>query len=183
LQQTPPREVSASRLACDLLPQLVDGKLETAGALYIEGYVERRNVYDPRLSASQYFVNSTQIIGSQRAEAIIKLDKSTYITDVEVYAESAMNEILLDVAEEEPKPSYPIAFERIKDRQLMAPIQEGQWKRFRVGKKILYLRISARGVEDTARSEKEGRFNQTVSKTPLKGPTVREVKFYEIPTE
>ena len=181
LQQNPPTEILAARLTCDLLPQIVDGRLDTAGALHIDGYVERRNIYDSRLSATQYFVNSTQVIGSQRAEAVIKLDSATFVTHVEVYAQSAIKEILVETAEGEPEPERAIVFERIKDRQLLVPMQEGQFRRFRVGRKIRYLRISAEGTEDMTRAEKEGWMNQTVSKVPLKGPTVREVKFYEIP--
>ena len=183
LQQTATVAVHPSRLSCDLLPQLVDGNLETAGALHIEGYVERQTGPNRRSPTLRHFVNTKQIVGGQRADAIIKLDTLTYVTDVEIYAESAVSEVLIEVAANMPDDAEKITFGRIKDRQLRRPIRSGQLKRFRIGQKIRYLRISALSTQDTARAEKSGSLDLTTTRTPLKGPTIREVKFYEIPVK
>ena len=55
-------------------------------------------------------------------------------------------------------------------------------RRFRIGMEIRYLRIMADAVEDTSRIEYSTVVKTRVIKIPLKSPTVRKIKLYEIPT-
>jgi hypothetical protein len=70
----------------------------------------------------------------------------------------------------------------IKDRQVGKPIQPGETRRFRIGKKIRYLRIITDAIGDTKRTERTKVMKTNVTRIPLKGPRIREVKLYELPT-
>lgn len=182
VQQRPVVAVAPLRLSCETIPEIVDGNLDTAGALKIDAYVERKVIPHPRLGARRGFIPSTQVVGSKRAEAIIKLDRPTYITNVEVYAADEIRDILLYTVTEEPKPGFELSFSPVTDRHVGEKIGKGQVQKFRIGQKIFYLRLTAEGIEDSSQSTKTGYLDVTRSTTPLKGANVREVKFYEIPT-
>ena len=96
LQQTPAVAVPPARLLCPDAPQVVDGNLETVGILATDGYVEKRVLVDSR--RDKILVNTRQIVGTQRAGALIALKEATYITRVEIYADSAITRPLIDVA-------------------------------------------------------------------------------------
>ena len=104
-----------------------------------------------------------------------------YIAYIEIYADSALDEPQIDVATDKSR-SSPVAFIPVKDRQLGKSIQPRQMRRFRIGKHIHYLRIMADAVQDMSRLERSMVVKTQVTKIPLKGPTIREVKLYEIPT-
>jgi hypothetical protein len=179
LQQKPAVQVHPSRLACPDAPELVDGNPETPGALQTDGYVEKRFAADFRLGKT--VINSREIVGTSRAGALIALKEPSYITYIEIYALSAVTEPLIDVVVEEPK-SGQVDFIPIKDRKIGKPIQAGKVQRFRIGQRIRYLRLTAEGIEDTDHTETSVVVKTRTTRIPLKGPTIREVRFYEIPT-
>ncbi len=80
LQETPPVEISTSRLTCEKNPAMVDGDLETVGIFEAHGTIQKgfRNQH-------QY---QRQVVGSLKTETLIKLDTPTYIAYVEVYPAS-----------------------------------------------------------------------------------------------
>ena len=179
LQQRPAVAVPPARLLCPDAPQVVDGNLETIGTLATDGYVEKRVLVDSR--RDKILVNTRQIVGTQRAGALIALKEATYITHVEIYADSAITHPLIDVATDNA-PSSPGELISVKDRQIGKPIGPRKMRRFRIGMEIRYLRIMADAVEDTSRIERSTVVRTRVIKIPLKGPTIREIKLYEIPT-
>ena len=180
LQQPPAVAVHPAWLACPDAPQIVDGNLQTVSALATDGYIEKRLLVDYRRSKT--LVNERQIVGTKRAGALIVLKEPTYITHIEVYTESAITEPLIEVATDESL-SSPLKFIPIKDRQIGKPIKQGQMRRFRIGQKIRYLRIMTNAVEDMSGIKRSTVIKTQVTRIPLKGPTIREIKLYEIPAQ
>ncbi|MCH8292078.1 hypothetical protein IH992_13370 [Candidatus Poribacteria bacterium] len=180
LQQPPAVAVHPARLACPDAPQIVDGNLQTVSALATDGYIEKRILVDYRRGKT--LVNDRQIVGTKRAGALIVLKEPMYITHIEVYTDSAITEPLIDVATDKSL-SSPLKFIPIKDPQIGKPIKPGQMRRFRVGQKIRYLRIMTDAVKDMSGIKRSTIVKTQVTRIPLKGPTIREIKLYEIPTE
>ena len=74
-------------------------------------------------------------------------------------------------------PRFDIAFERVSDKQHQ-DIEGLNPVRFQIGREVLYLRMSADGVEDRQNSV-QGE-NSSIE-IPLIGASIREVKFYAKP--
>ena len=173
----PINEMSASRLTCESNPELVDGNLETESTFAVNGFVRkayhlfegegRRLTYGQR----RYI---TQVEGQRHTEAIIKLDAPTYISYVEVYPASRriLNFAMMTTTDDPPR--FDIAFERVSDKQ-HKDIEGLNPVRFRIEREVLYLKMSADGIEDKQNSV-QGE-NSSI-KIPLKGTALREVKFY-----
>jgi hypothetical protein len=183
IQQSPAIEVPPSHLASPDTPEIVDGNLETAGALQTDGFVEKRFAADFRLD--KVYVNTREIVGTKRAGALIVLKKPMYISYIEIYTDSMITEPIIDVVTEKSK-SDALPFVRISDRQIGKPIKAGKVQRFRIGREILCLRLMTDAIEETSSAERAtvvDKYKTDVTRIPLKGPMIREVKFYEIPKE
>ena len=198
LQETPPVEISASRLSCEKNPAMVDGKLETVSVFEAIGTV--RKGFDQR----QY---QRQVIGSLKTETLIKLDAPTYIDYVEVYPASAIPRFILDTTAEKKSSKWQLSFEAVEDKR-GEKVEGTQPVRYRIRRKILYLRLTAYALED---SENVGVYSEATIKEmeaslkkmntsqeatekvrqrwrkqrregemqiPLKGAAIREIKFY-----
>ena len=149
-QGAPTVELDSSRLSCPKIPQIVDGNLNTAGEL-------------------------TSLRSG--AGAIVKLDKPTYVKYVEVYAKSKMSDVMVDIAMAEPARGSGITFSPVREQNRGRPIGKGKMRKYRIGKEILYLRLTTDSIVDGSggRQVRVGVFSRTV---PVKGPAVREIKFY-----
>lgn len=170
-------EIDVSHLTCESNPEFVDGNLETEGTFAVNGFV--RKAYhmfggeSRRLAYSQrrYI---TQVEGNRRTEAIIKLDTPTYITYVEVYPASRVIPNFAMMTTTDDPPRFDVAFERVSDKQ-HKDIEGLTPVRYRIERDVLYLRMSADGIEDKQNSART--INSGVE-IPLKGASIREVKFY-----
>ena len=170
-------EIDVSHLTCESNPEFVDGNLETEGTFAVNGFV--RKAYHMfggetrRLAYSQrrYI---TQVEGNRRTEAIIKLDTPTYITYVEVYPASRVIPNFAMMTTTDDPPRFDVAFERVSDKQ-HKDIEGLTPVRYRIERDVLYLRLSADGIEDKQNS---ARTTNSGVEIPLKGASIREVKFY-----
>lgn len=175
LQEVPLVEISASRLTCGQIPEIVDGDLKTVGTFVAQGTIKKEfvtrkgeKVYEPR----QY---QRRVEGSSKTKTVIKLDTPTYIKYVEVYPASTIPNLILDVTAEEKSPKWMLSFTAVEDKR--AEKVEGTLPvRFQIGREILYLRLTANALEDP----KNVRHDDEEKKMwiPLKGAAIREVKFY-----
>ena len=170
-------EIDVSQLTCESNPEFVDGNLETEGTFAVNGFV--RKAYHMfggetrRLAYSQrrYI---TQVEGNRRTEAIIKLDTPTYITYVEVYPASRVIPNFAMMTTTDDPPRFDVAFERVSDKQ-HKDIEGLTPVRYRIEREVLYLRLSADGIEDKQNS---ARTTNSGVEIPLKGASIREIKFY-----
>ena len=170
-------EIDVSQLTCESNPEFVDGNLETEGTFKVNGFV--RKAYHMfggetrRLAYSQrrYI---TQVEGNRRTEAIIKLDTPTYITYVEVYPASRVIPNFAMMTTTDDPPRFDVAFERVSDKQ-HKDIEGLTPVRYRIERDVLYLRMSADGIEDKQNSARTANSGVEI---PLKGASIREVKFY-----
>ena len=175
LQESPPVEIPASRITCKQNPEMVDGDLKTAGTFMPQGSIRKgfeRAGTRQRQYQRQY---QRRVEGSLRTETIIKLDVPTFITYVEIYPGSIIRNLALDTATEIKSPKRALAFEAIEDKR-GTKVEGTNPVRFQIGRKILYLRVSANALED--RDNVSHRDEEQEMRIPLKGAAIREVKFY-----
>ena len=173
----PVGEIDVSRLTCESNPEFVDGNLETESTFAVNGFV--RKAYQLFEGESRHLAYSqrryiTQVEGNRRSEAIIKLDAPTYVSYVEVYPASRLIPNFSMMTTTDDPPRFDVAFERVSDKQHeniegLSPV------RFRIGREVLYLRLSADGIEDRQNSARTANSGVEI---PLKGASIREVKFY-----
>ena len=173
----PINEMSASSLTCESNPEFVDGNLETESTFAVRGFVRkayhlhegegRRLAYAQR----RYI---TQVEGHRRTEAIIKLDAPTYVSYVEVYPASRRIPNFAMMTTLDDPPRFDVAFERVSDKQHQ-DIEGLSPVRFRIERAMLYLRMSADGIEDRQNSVRGANASVEI---PLIGASIREVKFY-----
>ena len=170
-------EITPSHLTCASNPEFVDGNLETESEFAVNGFV--RKAYQvfvqetPRRSSAQRRY-MTQLEGNRRTEAIIKLDVPTYVSYVEVYPASQRIPNFSMMTTTDDPPRFDVAFERVSDKQHQ-DIEGIKPVRFRIQREVLYLRMSADGIEDRQNSVRGA--NSAVE-IPLKGAAIREVKFF-----
>lgn len=202
LQETPPVEISASRLFCEKNPEMVDGKLETVSVFEAHGTI--RKGFQRRGSQRQY---QHEVVGSLKTETLIKLDAPTYIDYIEVYPASTLPNFILDTTVEEKSSKWMLSFEAVEDKR-GEDLEGIQPVRFRIRRKILYMRLTANALTD---AENVGGYSETAIKEmetslkkmnaskeatekvsrqwrkqrregemqiPLKGAAIREIKFY-----
>ncbi|MYF99167.1 hypothetical protein F4212_08540 [Candidatus Poribacteria bacterium] len=189
----PTIEVDPLRLSSQTYPELVDGNLETASTFVVKGHVEKGyQVFEKRnrridTAELRYL---TQVEGNPRSEAVIKLDKPTFISYVEIYPNSRIPRLALTTTLEDP-PQFESTFDVVLDKQHIN-IETKQPVRIQINRKILYLRLTADGIQDKQHSArikdeqnpfrgkgKEHDENKdTRIQIPLKGASIREVKFY-----
>ena len=170
-------EIAPSRLTCASNPEFVDGNIETVSSFAVNGFVRKAyQVFDDnsrRISnAQRRYI--TQVEGNRRTEAIIKLDAPTYVSYVEVYPASRRIPNFAMMTTTDDPPRFDVAFERVSDKQ-HEDIEGLTPVRFRIGREVLYLRMSADGIEDKQNSTRNP---NSVVEIPLKGAEIREVKFF-----
>ncbi len=171
LQEVPPTEISASRLTCDQNPQMVDGDLKTVGVFAARGSIKKEFVKRVSYAPRQY---QRRVEGSLKTETLIKLDAPTYIKYIEVYPASIIRNLILDTSMESPRSKF--LFEAVEDKRGV-DVEGTLPVRFRIEREICYLRLTANALEDP----ENVRHNDEEHKMwiPLKGASIREVKFYE----
>ena len=187
----PTFEVASSRLSSEANPQLVDGNLDTISTFAVRGHIEKSYKAFPgekRTSGNMQRKYLTQVEGSRRTEAVIKLDVPTYISHVEVYPASRIPKLALMTTLDDP-PQFASSFEAVDGKQHIN-VEGKQPVRFQINRKILYLRLTADGIEDKQNAirnqKKENERDKKTEKKdidariqiPLKGASIREVKFY-----
>lgn len=187
-------EIDPSRLTSQTNPELVDGNLETVSTFALNGHVEKG--YEVRSTQTARGVNSdelryvTSIKGGFRTEAVIKLDAPTYITYIEIYPESRIPKLALVTTLDDP-PKFERSFEVVRDKQHIN-VESKQPVKIQINREVLYLRITADGIQDKKnsvrvvddkspfgnRNKKIVQNTDTRIQIPLKGASIREVKFY-----
>lgn len=190
----PTYEITSSQLTCETNPEFVDGNLETSSAFSVRGHLEKR--YQTFYEGNAAFGASqrkymTQMEGTRRTAAVIKLDSPTYVSYVEIYPASRIPKIALMTTLEEP-PKFETSFDVVRDK-LHTTLESTQPVRFHINREILYLRLAADGIEDRQNAvreilpEKVKHQKQPQQKlkdkdarirVPLTGASIREVKFY-----
>lgn len=183
-------EIDPSRLTSVTNPELVDGNLETVSTFALNGHVEKG------YEVQSFGVNTdevryvTSVMGGFRTEAVIKLDTPTYITHIEIYPESRIPRLALVTTLDDP-PKFSTSFNVVHDKQHVN-IDSKQPVKFQINREVLYLRITADGIQDKKNSVRvnnqkspfggKNRINQKNNASriqiPLKGASIREVKFY-----
>ena len=202
LQETPSIEIASSRLSCAQNPEMVDGKLETVGVFETSGTI--RKGFERSGNQRQY---QREVIGNLKTETLIKLDAPTYIDYIDVYPASTIPRLILDTTTEEKSSKWLLSFEAIEAKR-GEKIVGTQPVRFQIGRKMLYLRLTAyaltdsenvavyseSAIEEMAASLKKMDTSPEVTKKarqqwqkqrregemqiPLKGAAIREIKFY-----
>ncbi len=186
-------EVAPSQLTSETNPELVDGNLDTISTFAVKGHLEKS--FKSSYGENRTFGNiqrryMTQVEGSHRTEAVIKLDAPTYISYVEIYPASRIPKLALMTTLEDPK--FASSFNVVHDK-LHTTIEGKQPVRFQINQEILYLRLTADSIEDkqNAVRDNKGKTNRQKKtkdqkidideriEIPLKGAQIREVKFFE----
>ena len=177
LQDAPVVEIPSSQLSCETNPGLVDGELETISTFQVKGSVRKGYVYVDGGSGTRGNLQRqyrTEIDGTNRTEAVIKLDAPMYVAYVEVYPASRIPALAL-VTTTDAEPRLDVSFEAVYDKQHES-IEGMKPVKIQIGRKVLYLRLSADAMEDQQRSVRNKKTHQI--DIPLKGASIREVKFY-----
>ena len=173
--------VEANALSCGVAPSVVDGHFDTAGEMYINAKLVKigEQYYNTRQSR-------TLRTGKKYAELVIELNQPTYITHIEIYAMSKMTNVKIFVVKEKPEVGDWLTFEPTRVRHTTHTIPAGSAAKFRLSEKVSLLKITAAPVKDTSQGTSRGRHRENrlgISifelDIPLKGPTIREVKFYQ----
>ena len=173
--------VEANALSCEVAPNVVDGHFDTTGEMYINAKLVKigEQYYNTRQSR-------TLCTGKKYAELVIELDQPTYITHIEIYAMSKMTNVKIFVVKEKPEVGDWLTFEPTRVRHTTHTIPAGSAAKFRLSEKVSLLKITAAPVKDTSQGTSRGRHRENrlgISifelDIPLKGPTIREVKFYQ----
>ncbi len=173
LQETPSVEIPASRLSCAQNPEMVDGDLSTVGTFAPKGSIKKEFVVNLRYAPRRY---QRRVIGSLKTETLIKLDAPTYIKYIEVYPASTIPNFALDATAEEKSPKWKLSFTAVEDKR--AQRVEGTLPvRFQIEREILYLRLTANALEDSDNVSHGNEVGELL--IPLKGASIREVKFFE----
>lgn len=195
LREAPSVELPPARLSCPQHPAIVDGDLETVDTFEAAGVIRKR--FEGTNNRRQY---QRQVIGSLRTGALIKLNVPTYIDYIEVYPASTIPHFTLDATDQEKSSKWQLSFAAVEDKRT-EKIEGTQPVKFRIGRKILYLRLGANALEaPESRADREttlkelqqinpeiadrlrGRWKKTAADgemwIPLKGAAIREVKFY-----
>lgn len=190
----PTFEVASSRLTSETNPTLVDGNLDTISTFATRGHVEKsyqivggKTTRRELGTAQRRYL--TTVEGSRRTEAVIKLDAPTYISYVEVYPASRIPNLALMTTLEDP-PRFDLSFDAVQDKQHVN-VEGRQPVRFQINREILYLRLTADGIEDRQNAIREKKEkskkidkNEKIDRDariqiPLKGASIREIRFYE----
>lgn len=173
LQETPSVEIPASRLSCAQNPEMVDGDLSTVGTFAAKGSIKKEFVVNRGYASRQY---QRRVRGSLRTETLIKLDAPTYIKYIEVYPASTIPNFALDATAEEKSPKWILSFTAVEDKRSQK-VEGTLPVRFRIEREVLYLRLTANALEDVDNVSHGNELGELLM--PLKGASIREVKFFE----
>ena len=174
LQEAPPVEIPASRLTCNQNPQMVDGDLKTVDTFAARGSIKKEFVKKVSYAPQQY---QRRVEGSLKTETLVKLDVPTYIAYVEIYPASTIRNLILDVAVK-PSPDGKLSFEAVEDKRGIK-VEGTLPVRFQIKREIHYLRLTANALEDSENVRHDDEDHKMW--IPLKGASIREVKFYGRP--
>lgn len=170
-------EVPSTKLTSITNPKMVDGNLNTVSTFQTTGHVEKK-YQNVRVSPGPFIQSerryTTNVFG-RRTVAEIKLDQPTYITFVEVYPASRIPNLALITTSEDP-PRFDTNFDVVRDKYHFN-VEGTKPVKFQINREILYLRLTADGIEDKFNSTRERDRNKSIH-IPLKGASIREVKFY-----
>lgn len=182
LENTPIVEIPASRIICNKNPKMVDGNTKTEGTFIAKGTIRKKyfNQHSPKFRLNR---NKFQLThdGTIKTDTLIKLDKPTYISYIEVYSGSEIPKIALDYTAEKKSPKWNNSFTSVLDKR-HTTVRNGQVLRIDIRRELLYLRITADAIEDQEKRKTKDLNDQGFTYeivTPLKGSIIREVKFYE----
>ncbi len=175
----PTYQIEPSQLSSMTNPQLVDGNLDTVSTFAVSGQIEKKyrtfhgKGQDRNQAERRY---TTQVDGTLRTHVVIKLNEPTYISYVEVYPESRIPKLALTTTLEDP-PRFDSSFDVVRDKQHINV--EGKTPvRIKINREILYLRLTADGIEDRQNSVRDKKDENKLIQIPLKGAEIREVKFF-----
>ena len=175
----PTFQIEPSQLSSETNPQLVDGNLDTVSTFVVNGEVEKKyrtffgDKHDGRPAERRY---TTSVKGSYRTHAVIKLNEPTYISYVEVYPQSRIPKLALTTTLEDP-PRFDSSFDVVRDKQHINV--EGKTPvRIKINREILYLCLTADGIEDRQNSIRDKKNKDKLIQVPLKGAEIREVQFF-----
>lgn len=182
ISNPPVDEVPPSRLICNSNPEMVDGKLETMATFRSNGKL-RKVFFEPNTHLYNSNPKKYKVIldGSLKSNTLIKLDNPTYITYVEIHAGSEIPKLAIDFTSEEKSPKWRNSFVEVREKR-HSTVKNQQIVRFDIRQKILYLRLTAEGIEDIRNKKRVDRKEHDYAyevHTPLKGAKIREVKFFE----
>ena len=175
----PTYQIEPSHLSSLTNPQLVDGNLETVSTFSVNGQVEKkfRTFYgDLRDGRKAERIYTTSVEGSYRTHAVIKLNEPTFISYVEIYPESRIPKLALTTTLEDP-PRFDTSFDVVHDKQHIN-LEGKRPVRIKINREILYLRLTADGIEDRQNSIRDKKDEDKLIQIPLKGAEIREVKFF-----
>ncbi|MBB15559.1 hypothetical protein CMK22_09815 [Candidatus Poribacteria bacterium] len=173
--------LEANALSCGVAPGVVDGNFDTTGEMYINAKLVKigEQYYNTRQSR-------TLRTGKKYAELVVELDQPRHITHIEIHAMSKMTNVKIFVVKEKPKVGELLTFEPTRVRHTTHTIPAGSAAKFRLSEKVSLLKITAAPVKDTSQGTSRGRHRENrlgISifelDIPLKGPAIREVKFYQ----
>jgi hypothetical protein len=175
-------EIPPSRLTCAANPNMVDGSLETVGTFQAYGSIRkmffREGTVEFKTNPKGYQLSHD---GTLKTETLIKLDKPTYVAYIEIYPGSDISKLALDFTAAEKSSKWRNSFVAVLDKR-HSNIKNKQMVRIPIRQELLYLRITADGIEDrkaqTRVDSEDRRFSHGIV-MPLKGSQIREVKFYE----
>ena len=173
--------LEANALSCGVAPNVVDGNFDTTGEMYINAKLVKigEQYYNTRQSR-------TLRTGKKYAELVVELDQPRHITHIEIHTMSKMTNVKIFVVKEKPKVGELLTFEPTRVRHTTHTIPAGSAAKFRLSEKVSLLKITAAPIKDTSQGTSRGRHRENrlgISifelDIPLKGPTIREVKFYQ----
>ncbi len=173
LQESPSVEIPASRLSCERNPEMVDGDLSTVGTFVAKGSIKKEFVINLRYAPRQY---QRRVIGSLKTETLIKLDAPTYIKYIEVYPASTIPNFALDTTAEEKSPKWMLSFAAVEDKRTQR-VEGTLPVRFQIEREVLYVRLTANALEDLDNVAHGNEIGEL--RIPLKGASIREIKFFE----
>ncbi len=175
----PTFQIEPSQLSSVTNPQLVDGNIDTVSTFVVNGEVEKkfRRFYGEKRGEKQAERRYTKSVkGNYRTHAVIKLNEPTYISYVEVYPQSRIPKLALTTTLEEP-PRFEYSFDVVRDKQHIN-VEGKKPVRIKINREILYLRLTADGIEDRQNSIRDKKDKDKLIQVPLKGAAIREVKFF-----
>ena len=178
LQGTPIEEIPSSQLTCEIHPEIVDGNLETVATFAVQGTVTKK--YDVVERSRRSFGRNqytTDLEGTIRCEILIKLEKPTYVSTIEIYPASRIPNLALSTTLETS--GYHLGqsgtgFKPVHDKQ-HRDVEGVKPIKYSVAREVLYLRVTADAIEDRQNAT---RGDDKEINIPLKGASIREIKIY-----
>lgn len=182
LYQPLPKRITASQLACEAYPGLVDGNLATTSILKVKGMVEKDYIGGGSARRSGVIRKryGDWLEGRTKAEAWIQLDTLTPVAYIEVHPVSNIYRLLVHTATAEVKPGelkslQESLFEPVRSHKI-ARSENGAVIRIDIDRPVRWLRLTIHANRDLANAEREP-LTQKI-KVPFEDIVLREVRFY-----